>query len=422
MTCCCLARCRWWGLRPTWPYRGSRWWSRPLARPGWSMGAVVVMAAWAAAPGGWAAVAGQLALGGGVLPQRRCGRGAGRRWAAACWPCACRGSCAWVCAPVGALAGLAGAGPRRASLNCWRPTLARAMPCWCARPRAPAVRRRPRFIRESDAATACWCPAAGAGRWVDVLMLSHRDADHTGGAAAVLASSQGQRWQDRSRPSMRCRPCARHAITCGAALGVGWRGTGAAPHGRGPTTGSPNTAAACCAWPARKAPSPRAQAHCWWGHRGCAGSKPCWPLRSGQNRRPAGSAPWQDLVPPAFLDAVAPRTGLVGAGYRNPLATPAPEVLQRYAHARCPWWSRPAAVRATWSSAVRMGGCKATGAATGSTGAHGGAKMRSIHPLSGSVCRRAAFASSAQRSNERFLRRAGATCYSVNGRPVHAEI
>jgi competence protein ComEC len=32
----------------------------------------------------------------------------------------------------------------------------------------------------------------------------------------------------------------------------------------------------------------------------------------------------------AFLDAVAPRTALVQAGYRNRFGHPAPEVLQRY--------------------------------------------------------------------------------------------
>ena len=46
----------------------------------------------------------------------------------------------------------------------------------------------PRFSRESDAGHRVLVPLLRAlGEQVDVLMLSHRDADHTGGAAAVLA-------------------------------------------------------------------------------------------------------------------------------------------------------------------------------------------------------------------------------------------
>ncbi|NMM10562.1 MAG: DNA internalization-related competence protein ComEC/Rec2 [Polaromonas sp.] len=46
----------------------------------------------------------------------------------------------------------------------------------------------PRFSRESDAGNRVLVPLLRAlGERVDVLMLSHRDSDHTGGAAAVLA-------------------------------------------------------------------------------------------------------------------------------------------------------------------------------------------------------------------------------------------
>ncbi len=47
----------------------------------------------------------------------------------------------------------------------------------------------PRYSAESDAGQRVLVPLLRAlGERVDVLMLSHRDADHTGGAAAVLAS------------------------------------------------------------------------------------------------------------------------------------------------------------------------------------------------------------------------------------------
>ena len=44
----------------------------------------------------------------------------------------------------------------------------------------------PRFSRESDAGHRVLVPLLRAlGERVDTLMLSHRDADHTGGAAAL---------------------------------------------------------------------------------------------------------------------------------------------------------------------------------------------------------------------------------------------
>ena len=46
----------------------------------------------------------------------------------------------------------------------------------------------PRYSRESDAGHRVLVPLLRAlGERVDTLVLSHRDADHTGGAAAVLA-------------------------------------------------------------------------------------------------------------------------------------------------------------------------------------------------------------------------------------------
>jgi competence protein ComEC len=45
----------------------------------------------------------------------------------------------------------------------------------------------PRYGAESDAGHRVLVPLLRAGRTVDMLVLSHRDSDHTGGAAAVLA-------------------------------------------------------------------------------------------------------------------------------------------------------------------------------------------------------------------------------------------
>lgn len=116
---------------------------------------------WPVGPGRWC-----------FCPQHRCGPGCWPCWAAACWPCACRGSCAcglfrcWCPCCAGRRLG-----PRRASLSCWRPTLARAMPCWCARPRAPCCTTQARAsAAKVMRATACWCPCCG--RWANGWMSS----------------------------------------------------------------------------------------------------------------------------------------------------------------------------------------------------------------------------------------------------------
>jgi competence protein ComEC len=73
----------------------------------------------------------------------------------------------------------------------------------------------PRFSRESDAGQRVLVPLLRAlGERVDLLMLSHRDSDHTGGAPAVLAMQPSARLLSSIedghelqalRPSTRCQ-------------------------------------------------------------------------------------------------------------------------------------------------------------------------------------------------------------------------
>ncbi|HVL45800.1 MAG TPA: DNA internalization-related competence protein ComEC/Rec2 [Acidovorax sp.] len=195
----------------------------------------------------------------------------------------------------------------------------------------------PRFSRESDAGHRVLVPLLRAlGERVDVLMLSHRDADHTGGAAAVLAqqpqaeltgSIEAEHALQRVRPS---RPCL---------AGQRWEWDGVAFEVLHPLSGDDAPVAA-------KAPRPNALSCVL--RVSAARTEGASALLVGDIEAPqeqallARGAPVQAdllLVPhhgsktsstAAFLEAVQPRTALVQAGYRNRFGHPAPEVLQRY--------------------------------------------------------------------------------------------
>ena len=195
----------------------------------------------------------------------------------------------------------------------------------------------PRFSRESDAGHRVLVPLLRAlGEQVDVLMLSHRDADHTGGAAAVLAqqpraeltgSIEAEHTLQRLRPS---RPCL---------AGQRWEWDGVVFEVLHPLPGDDAPGAA-------KPPRPNALSCVL--RISAAGTEGASALLVGdieaqqEQSLLARSAPVRAdvlLVPhhgsktsssSAFLEAVQPRTALVQAGYRNRFGHPAPDVLQRY--------------------------------------------------------------------------------------------
>jgi competence protein ComEC len=145
-----------------WAVRALSWWLEWLA-------AMPLATLSMPAPPLWAAAGGVL---GGVLLATRLPWSA-RRWRAA----------------AAAGAAVAAAACRPGSSSCWRPTSARAMRCWCApRPTACSTTPARAFRAKAMPATACWCRccARWASGWT-LLMLSHRDIDHIGGAPAVLA-------------------------------------------------------------------------------------------------------------------------------------------------------------------------------------------------------------------------------------------
>jgi len=222
----------------------------------------------------------------------------------------------------------------------------------------------PRFSRESDAGHRVLVPLLRAlGERVDVVMLSHRDADHTGGAAAVLAQQPmarvtgsleadnalqslrrvapclaGQRWQWdgvvfevlHPRTGDDATASKPNALSC--VLRVS---TDAGAEGRGGTAGAGASALLVgdieapqeAALLARAAPSLRAD----------------WLLVPHHGSKTSSTA--------AFLDAVQPRTALVQAGYRNRFGHPAPEVAARYRERGIALVESSVCGAATWRSA-----------------------------------------------------------------------
>lgn len=198
----------------------------------------------------------------------------------------------------------------------------------------------PRFSRESDAGHRVLVPLLRAlGERVDLLMLSHRDADHTGGAAAVLlqqpqADLMGSIEADNALQQLRpIKPCV---------AGQRWVWDGVAFEVLHPQEGDDAAIALRPPRPNTLSCVLRITAT------GATGATQAVALLAGdiealqeQALLARGAALRADvlLVPhhgsktsssAPFLEAVQPRTALVQSGYRNRFGHPAPEVLQRY--------------------------------------------------------------------------------------------
>ncbi len=191
----------------------------------------------------------------------------------------------------------------------------------------------PRYGIDSDAGQRVLVPLLRAyGEQLDTVVLSHRDSDHTGGAAAVLAMQPaaqllssieaghplqqlrparrcqaGQQWEwdgvrfeilypragDEDRPGVKS-----NALSC--VLRV------SAVHGRALLAGDVE----------------RDQESALLAAPGAAALQADLLLAPHHGSKTSSSA--------AFLQAVAPRLAVVQAGYRNRFGHPAPEVLERY--------------------------------------------------------------------------------------------
>ncbi|MDP4077235.1 DNA internalization-related competence protein ComEC/Rec2 [Acidovorax sp. A1169] len=216
----------------------------------------------------------------------------------------------------------------------------------------------PRFSLESDAGHRVLVPLLRAlGERVDVLMLSHRDADHTGGAAAVLAQQPGARLTGSIEAGHELQ-ALRPATPCLA--GQRWEWDGVAFEVLHPAPGDSGAAV--------RANHISCVLRIVAGGEQAAVALLAGDIETGQEQAlVARGVPLKAdvlLVPHhgsktsstgAFLDAVAPRTALVQAGYRNRFGHPASEVVARYQARGIAVVESARCGAATWSSAQPQG-------------------------------------------------------------------
>ena len=211
----------------------------------------------------------------------------------------------------------------------------------------------PRYGPNSDAGQRVLVPLLRTlGERVDQVMLSHRDADHVGGAPAVLAAQPGAALSGSiaGEPGLQ----ALRAVTpCQAGQRWQWDGVDfevlhPQPQPAGAQKSVRSNALSCVL----RITSAQGGAALLVGDIEQAQEQAL--LASG-----AALAAEVLLVPhhgsktsssAAFIDAVAPRTALVQSGYRNRFGHPAPEVARRYRERGVALVASPACGAAHWSS------------------------------------------------------------------------
>ncbi|MEO8020844.1 DNA internalization-related competence protein ComEC/Rec2 [Polaromonas sp.] len=208
----------------------------------------------------------------------------------------------------------------------------------------------PRFSRESDAGHRVLVPLLRAmGERVDILMLSHRDGDHIGGAPAVLAM-QPQAALVSSIEDGHALQALRPSRRCAAGQGWVWEGV---------SFDVLHPAAADYEVPAK----PNAMSCVLRISNGKSSALLAGDIELAQEQRlvAAGAKLQADvlLVPhhgsktsssAAFLDAVRPTLALAQNGYRNRFGHPAVPVLERYRERGIPVVTSPVCGAANWSS------------------------------------------------------------------------
>jgi competence protein ComEC len=208
----------------------------------------------------------------------------------------------------------------------------------------------PAYSRETDAGQRVLVPLLRAlGERVDIVMLSHRDTDHTGGAGAVLRMQAQARLVsslEDGHPLQALRPSQR------CLAGRSWDWDGVHFELLHPAPGDYEV-------PAR----PNAMSCVLRVGNGRVHALLAGDLEKPQELRlvagPAALAADWLLVPhhgsrtsssDAFLEAVHPALALAQAGYRNRFGHPAPDVVQRYVRRGIPLWSSPGCGALTWRS------------------------------------------------------------------------
>ena len=209
----------------------------------------------------------------------------------------------------------------------------------------------PRYSRESDAGHRVLVPLLRAlDVQVDTVMLSHRDADHTGGAQALLAMYPKAQLRS-SLEEEHSLQIIRKSTRCVSGQRWTWDGVDFEvlhPHAVDYDVPSKPNAISCVLRIGN----------------GKAVALLAGDIEQVQEERlvASGANLKADvlLVPhhgsktsssKVFLDAVKPRFALVQAGYRNRFGHPAASVLERYEERKVELFDSPACGAMTWNSA-----------------------------------------------------------------------
>ncbi len=194
----------------------------------------------------------------------------------------------------------------------------------------------PRYSRESDAGQRVVLPllrARGEDR-IDRLVLSHRDSDHVGGAAALLKALPVDDLMSSLEADHALLRLAPQATRCEAGQAWTWDGVRfevLRPQAEDYARSLKSNALSCVIRVGGAGPDGRSVLLSGDIERdqeaALVGAAPA-ALRSDVLIAPHHGSKTSSSA--AFLDAVAPRVAVFQAGYRNRFGHPAPEVLQRY--------------------------------------------------------------------------------------------
>ncbi len=210
----------------------------------------------------------------------------------------------------------------------------------------------PRFSRESDAGQRVLVPLLRAlDLPVDLLMLSHRDSDHTGGAMALLAMQSSAELLSSIADDHELQ-AVRPARRCVA--GQHWRWDGIDfevlhPQAQDYEVASRSNAMSCTLRISNGARSALLTGDIEQAQEARLVGQESSRLRSDVLLVPHHGSRFSSSA--EFLDAVQPRIALVQAGYRNRFAHPAQSVLVRYRERGIRVVDSPHCGAATWNSA-----------------------------------------------------------------------
>lgn len=209
----------------------------------------------------------------------------------------------------------------------------------------------PRYGIDSDAGERVWLPLLQSmNERLDMLILSHQDADHTGGALAIhasqaqapiLSSITSSHWLGQSLAMTRCE------------LGQSWQWDGVDMDIVHPLASdydkllSPN-ARSCVLRIRAQGQTVLLTADIEAFQEQALTERMGKDLQADVLLVPHHGSKTSSTD--VFLDAVKPRIAWVQAGYRNRYGHPAPEVMARYAAHDIPVWDSPHCGAMHWRS------------------------------------------------------------------------